>query len=122
VKSRLSVVNDENTVKARGFNHNWDKSGGNLITGRMAVGVQATGAWCRLLQGTGEVRVLMAIEKSKLGGPDEDESRDAKLGCGRIRSSEESAVMAAERRDSVIYTSVIEQPEMGGLDERRKIV
>jgi hypothetical protein len=32
------------------------------------------------------------------------------------------AVMAMERRDSVIYTSEIEQPEMGGFNERRKIV
>jgi hypothetical protein len=60
--------------------------------------------------------------KSKLGGPDEDESRDAKLGCGRIHSSEEAAVMAVERRDSVIYTSEIRQPEVGGFNERRKIV
>jgi len=64
----------------------------------------------------------MIIEKSKLGGPDEDESREAKLGRGRIRSSVEAAVMAVERRDSVIYTSEIKQPEMGGFDERRKIV
>ena len=64
----------------------------------------------------------MGIEKSKLGRPDEDESRDAGVGCGRIRSSEELAVMAGERRDSVIYTSEIEQPEMGGFYERRKIV
>ena len=64
----------------------------------------------------------MRIEKSKLGGPDEGESRDAKLGRGRIRSSVEAAVMAVERRDSVIYTSKIEQPEMGGFNERSKIV
>ena len=64
----------------------------------------------------------MTIEKSKLGGPDEGESRKAKLGCGRIRSSVEAAVMGVERRDSVIYTSEIKQPEMGGFDERRKIV
>jgi hypothetical protein len=64
----------------------------------------------------------MRIEKSKLGRPDEDESREARLGCGRIHSSEEAAVMAVERRDSVIYTSKIKQPEMGGFSERRKIV
>ena len=64
----------------------------------------------------------MPIEKPKLGRPDEGESRDAKPGCGRIRSSEEAAVMAVERRDSVVLTSEIEQPEMGGLDERREIV
>ena len=44
----------------------------------------------------------MIIEKSKLGGPDEDESREAKFGCGRIHISVEAAVMAVERRDSVI--------------------
>ena len=64
----------------------------------------------------------MIIEKPKLGRPDEGESRDAKPGCGRVRSSDEAAVMAVERRDSVIYTLEIEQPEMGGFDGRRKIV
>ena len=64
----------------------------------------------------------MIIEKPKLGRPDEGESRDAKFGCGRIRSSGETAVMAVERRDSVIYTSEIKQPAMGGFSERRKIV
>ena len=64
----------------------------------------------------------MIIEKSKLGEPDEDETRDARFGCGWVHSSEEAAVMAVERRDSVIYTSEIEQPEMGGFNERRKIV
>jgi hypothetical protein len=42
--------------------------------------------------------------------------------CGRIRSSDEGAVMAAERRGSVIQNSLIEQPEMGGFYERRKTV
>jgi len=65
---------------------------------------------------------LMGIEKSKLEAPDKDESRDAGFGCGRIHSSDEAAVMAVERRDSVIHTSEVEQPEMGGFDERRKIV
>jgi len=64
----------------------------------------------------------MIIEKSKPGEPDEDESIDAKSRCGRTRSSGEVAVMAVERRGSVIYTSEIKQPNMGGFDERRKIV
>ena len=64
----------------------------------------------------------MGIEKSKREEPDKDESRDAKPGCGRIHSSVETVVMAVERRGSVIYTSEIEQPAMGGFDERRKIV
>jgi len=64
----------------------------------------------------------MLIEKLKLGRPVKSESREAKSGCGRIRSSDETAVMAVERRDSVIYTSEIKQPEMGGFNERREIV
>ena len=52
----------------------------------------------------------MGIEKPKLGEPDEGENRDAGFGRGRIRSSKEAAVMAVERRDSVIYTSIIKQP------------
>lgn len=63
----------------------------------------------------------MISEKSKRRH-DKDESSDARLSCGRIHSSEETAVMAVERRDSVICTSEIEQPEMGGFDERRKAV
>jgi hypothetical protein len=41
---------------------------------------------------------------------------------GRIRSSDEIAVMAMERRGSVVHNSLIEQPGMGGFYERRKIV
>lgn len=63
----------------------------------------------------------MLSEKSQVRN-DKDESSDAGLRCGRIRSSDESAVMAEERRDSVIYTSKIKQPEMGGFNERRKVV
>jgi hypothetical protein len=64
---------------------------------------------------------LMKSEKSKRRH-DKDESSDAKFRFGRIRSSNEAAVMAVERRDSVIYTSKIKQPVMGGFDERRKAV
>jgi RNA-directed DNA polymerase len=38
---------------------------------------------------------------------DKDESSDVEQRCGRIRSSEETAVMEAERRDSVIYNSIL---------------
>ena len=55
----------------------------------------------------------MVIEKSKLGRPDEGESKEAESGYERICSSDETAVMAIERRDSIIYTSIIKQPEMG---------
>lgn len=63
----------------------------------------------------------MASEKSKRRH-DKDESSDARFSLGRIHSSDETAVMAVERRDSVIHTSEIEQPEMGGFNERRKTV
>lgn len=63
----------------------------------------------------------MISEKSKRW-TDEDESSDAGFRCGRIRSSVDSAVMAEERRDSVIHTSKIRQPEMGGFNGRRKVV
>jgi len=39
----------QNTVKTSVSNRYWDKFDGNLITGRAAVGVEATGAWCGLL-------------------------------------------------------------------------
>jgi hypothetical protein len=64
----------------------------------------------------------MEIEKPKLERPDKGESREAAPGCGRTRSSDETAVMAAERRGPVIYTSEVKQPGMGGFDERKKIV
>jgi hypothetical protein len=63
----------------------------------------------------------MVTEKSKRRNV-KDESRDAESRYGRIRSSDEVAVMAAERRNSVIYTSEIEQPETGGFNERGKTV
>ena len=63
----------------------------------------------------------MISEKSKRYN-DKDESSNVQFRCGRIRSSDESAVMAPEQRDSVIYTSEIKQPEMGGFNERRKVV
>lgn len=63
----------------------------------------------------------MTSEKSKRWH-DKDESSNARFSCGRVRSSNETAVMAMERRDSVIYTSENKQPEMGGFDERRKAV
>jgi len=70
----------------------------------MAVGVKVTGAWRRLLQGTGELWGLMLSEKPKRW-TDKGESSDADHRCGRIRSSDEATVMVVERRDSVIYTS-----------------
>jgi hypothetical protein len=51
----------------------------------------------------------MISEKSKVSN-DKDESSEAEDRRGRIHSSEEAAVMAVERRDSVIYTSEIRQP------------
>jgi|CZCB01.1.fsa_nt_gi hypothetical protein len=51
----------------------------------------------------------MLSEKSKRGN-DKGESSDVEQRCGRTRSSVEAAVMAVERRGSVIYTSKIKQP------------
>ncbi|PKM53362.1 MAG: hypothetical protein CVU98_14385 [Firmicutes bacterium HGW-Firmicutes-3] len=65
--------------------------------------------------------MIMLSEKSKRQN-DKDESSDESFRCGRIRSSNESSVMEMERRDSVIYTSGIEQPEMGGFYAGRKVV
>lgn len=63
----------------------------------------------------------MQTEKSKQRKV-KDESRETACRCGRIRSSEEVPVMGMERRDSVIETLEMKQPEMGGFCERRKIV
>ncbi len=63
----------------------------------------------------------MQSEKTKQRNV-EDESSDQDQRCGRIHSSEEIAVMAVERRNSVIFTTNIKQPEMGGFDEGRKVV
>ena len=38
----------------------------NLLTGRVAVGVEVTGAWNRLTEGTGEAYMGMTIEKCEL--------------------------------------------------------
>lgn len=65
----------------------------------------------------------MISEKSKQRKA-KDESSEEKYRCGRIRSSDEVNVMLMERRDSVIYTSKIEQPKKkkGGFYGRRKVV
>lgn len=43
-----------------------DESIGNLFTVWTAVGVEATGAWHRLMKGTGESCDIMPTEKYKL--------------------------------------------------------
>jgi len=63
----------------------------------------------------------MISEKSKRW-TDKDESSNGQFRCGRVRSSDETAVMALEQRDTVIYTSEIGQPAMGGFCGRRKVV
>lgn len=63
----------------------------------------------------------MSSEKSKRHNV-KDESSEEQFRCGRVRSSEEVVVMAMEQRDSVIYTSRVKQPEMGGFYYGRKIV
>jgi len=61
----------------------------------------------------------MLSEKSKrqIG---KGESSDGNRRCGRVRSSVEASVMEVERRDSVIYTSEVQQPEMGGFMKEGK--
>lgn len=63
----------------------------------------------------------MSSEKSKRWNV-KDKSSEVHTRCGKTRSSVEAAVMAVERRGFVIYTSEIEQPEMGGFCGRRKVV
>jgi len=78
-------------------------------------------AWHRILQGTGGVCALMLSEKSKRGN-DKDKRSNVGYRCERIHSSVEAAVMAVERRDSVIYNSNVRQPEIGGFNGGRKVV
>ena len=63
----------------------------------------------------------MPSEKSKRHNV-KDESSEEQVRCGRVRSSYEIIVMMMEQRDSVVYTSEIKQPLMGGFYERRKVV
>ena len=43
VKDRLGVVSKTIAVKTKGLTSSWDKSVRNLITVRMAVGIEVTG-------------------------------------------------------------------------------
>jgi hypothetical protein len=64
----------------------------------------------------------MQREKSK-GTHLKDESTDAGHRDGGICSSEETVVMTAEQRDSVILTLGIGQPiKTGGINEQRETV
>ena len=103
VKNRWSVVNTSNAIKTRSFLLYWYKSDGNLITVQMIAGVKVTGAWHRLLWGTGEVWVLMLNEKLKQY-TDKSESSDAERRCGRIGSSDEPAVW--QRSEGILLSTL----------------
>ena len=64
----------------------------------------------------------MIREKSKGGGPPEDESTDAGHRGGTARSSDEAPVMGVERRGCVVQGVFIDQPGMGGVSEYHQAI
>lgn len=48
--------------------------------------------------------------------PHKNESIDAEHRDGVVRSSAETSVMEAERRDHIVQLYGVKQPEMGGFD------
>jgi hypothetical protein len=98
----------------------WDKPGGYLLTAPAASGVKRARARSRLLRGTGEPVVLESrCRKARGGGsPSSGRNRERQStgpghGGGPSRSSDEAAVMAAERRGRAIRRSVTSQPGAG---------
>jgi hypothetical protein len=88
---------------------------------RFVFGARVNGAQYRPF--TGSRRNLNPDSKRKYKRRNvKDESKEVWFVSGIILSSDGAAVMAVERRNSVIYTSEMKQPEMGGFDERRKAV
>ena len=60
------------------------------------------------LGSSGELREPVALMlREKSSGTHEDESTDARHRGGRVRSSDEAAVMAVERRGSVRQSTLI---------------
>ena len=97
----------------------WDKPGGDLLTAPAASGVKRARARFRLLRGTGEP-VALESPWSKRGGGSSSSGRNRERqstgpghGGGPSRSSDEAAVMAAERRGRAIRRAVTSQPETG---------
>jgi hypothetical protein len=97
----------------------WDKPGGDLLTAPAASGVKRARARFRLLHGTGEP-VALECPWNKRGGeiPSSGRNRERQStglghGGGPSRSSDEAAVMAAERRGRTIRREFTSQPEHG---------
>ena len=98
----------------------WDKPGGYLFTVPAASGVKRARARFRLLLGTGEPVVLESPCPYGRGGGSSSSGRNRERqstgpghGGGPSRSSDEAAVMAAERRGRTIRREVMSQPETG---------
>jgi hypothetical protein len=101
-------------VKTRGESLLWDQSGGHLVTGQMASGMEAARRRSRLLCGTWEPVTPMRRETRKWR-PHKRQSTKAGDRGGATRSSEESSVMELERRGCLIGLEGRKQPVMGGL-------
>ena len=98
----------------------WDKPGGYLFTAPAASGVKRARARFRLLRGTGEPVVLESLCRKARGGGSSSSGRNRERqstgpghGGGPSRSSDEAAVMAAERRGRTIRRKFTSQPETG---------
>jgi hypothetical protein len=98
----------------------WDKSGGHLFTAPAASGVKRARARFRLLHGTGEPVALESPRGKARDGGSSSSGRNRKRqstgpghGGGPSRSSDEPAVMAAERRGRAIRREFTSQPGDG---------
>jgi len=98
----------------------WDKPGGYLFTALAASGVKRARARFRLLRGTGEPVVLESPCRKARGGGSSSSGRNRERqstgpghGGGPSRSSDEAAVMAAERRGRTIRREFTSQLETG---------
>jgi hypothetical protein len=98
----------------------WEEPGGYLFTAPAASGVKRARARSRLLRGTGEPVVLESPCRKARGGGSSSSGRNRERqstgpghGGGPSRSSDEAAVMGAERRGRAIRGSVTSQPEAG---------
>jgi hypothetical protein len=98
----------------------WDKPGGYLFTAPAASGVKRARARSRLLFGTGEPVVLEFPRQNARDGGSSSSGRNRERqstgpghGGGPSRSSDEAAVMAAERRGRTIRRKFTSQPEDG---------
>ena len=97
----------------------WEEPGGYLSTAPAASGVKRARARFRLLHGTGEPVALESPWNARGGGSSssgrnrERQSTGPGNGGGPSRSSDEAAVMAAERRGRAIRREFTSQPGDG---------